>query len=451
VAGSSWSIRRATAEDREFLAAMLVEAVNWSPEWKPKSRRRVLSDIRTAHYIAGWPRDTDLGVIAEAGSQPAGAAWVRFFPADDPGYGFVSPDVPELTIAVAARWRGRGIGRALLRAIAVLAEEAGIRRISLSVERKNFARSLYLSEGYAVADATHPQADTMVKNLADGQVPVAGRVRGLGHLANDNCPTQSHAITKQGLDPRSGILIRDGYGPGLRAVRGGEQDAFASSGSRLACLVSRRAAGLARHFGKHLGYVGFDVPLARCRGDGDPVMAVDHEMPVADAVDLDRRDRFTAALGQRQPLPAEPHPVGGGPEAPVEVAAPLGRADDGVQPDRLTPQPPLATPARRADNLIQRHEPVTVAAPNAQPVRQRGQELSAPGPKKVILDVHLQESGTPHLFASVTAIRGPISDTRRKTWRAASAESHICRPAARLSCRRRPLGIPDSGGSAGHP
>jgi hypothetical protein len=94
--------------------------------------------------------------------------------------------------------------------------------------------------------------------------------------------------------------------------------------------VSRRAVGPARHCGKHLGYVGFDLPLASCRGDGDPVVPVDHEMPVADAVDLDRRDRFTAALGQRQPLPAEPHPVGGGPEAPVEVAAPLGRADDGV-------------------------------------------------------------------------------------------------------------------------
>ena len=91
-------------------------------------------------------------------------------------------------------------------------------------------------------------------------------------------------------------------------------------------------------------------------------------------------------------------PVGGGPEAPVEVAAPLGRADDGVQPDHLTPQPPLATPARGADDLIQRHEPVAVAAPNAQPVPQRGQELPPPGPKKVILDVHLKESGSPHLI-----------------------------------------------------
>jgi ribosomal protein S18 acetylase RimI-like enzyme len=144
---------------------MLVAAVNWSPAWKPRSRRRVLAAPATARYIAGWPRDTDLGVIAEAGAAPVGAAWVRFFTAEDPGYGFVAPDVPELTVGVAAAWRGRGVGRSLLRAVAARAAAAGIRRVSLSVERENFARGLYRSEGYAVAGTSGPQSDTMVKDL----------------------------------------------------------------------------------------------------------------------------------------------------------------------------------------------------------------------------------------------------------------------------------------------
>ena len=65
----SWTIRRATADDAEFLADMLLAAVNWSPLWKPRTRRRVLTDPRTAHYVAGWPRPGDLGVIAEVGRQ----------------------------------------------------------------------------------------------------------------------------------------------------------------------------------------------------------------------------------------------------------------------------------------------------------------------------------------------------------------------------------------------
>jgi len=166
VTDRSWSIRCAAAGDGEFLADMLVAAVNWSPEWKRRSRRRVLSDPRTARYIAGWPRGTDLGVIAEAGSAPVGAAWVRFFPAGAPAYGFVRPDVPELTIGVAASWRGRGVGRDLLRAIAASAAAAGIQAISLSVERKNFARGLYLSEGFTVVDGAGPQSDTMLKLIA---------------------------------------------------------------------------------------------------------------------------------------------------------------------------------------------------------------------------------------------------------------------------------------------
>jgi hypothetical protein len=33
------------------------------------------------------------------------------------------------------------------------------------VERENFARGLYRSEGYAVAGTSGPQSDTMVKDL----------------------------------------------------------------------------------------------------------------------------------------------------------------------------------------------------------------------------------------------------------------------------------------------
>ena len=166
MADSLWVIRRAAPEDGSFMADMLVEAVNWSPEWKKKSGNRVLSAPGTAHYIAGWPRDTDLGVIAEANGEPIGAAWLRFLPAADPGYGFVAPDVPELTIGVTAQWRGRGVGRALLRAIAGRARSAGIPQISLSVERKNFAQKLYLSEGYQIVDSSDKDSDTMVKDLA---------------------------------------------------------------------------------------------------------------------------------------------------------------------------------------------------------------------------------------------------------------------------------------------
>jgi GNAT superfamily N-acetyltransferase len=168
VADTPWLIRPAAAGDAGFLADMLVTAVNWSPEWPARSRSRVLADPLTAHYITGWPREGDLGVVAEAGGEPAGAAWLRFLPESDPGYGFVAADVPELSIGVMPAWRGRGLGRTLLRALAGQARAAGIPKISLGVERKNFARQLYLSEGYQVVDSSDPQSDTMVTDLTAG-------------------------------------------------------------------------------------------------------------------------------------------------------------------------------------------------------------------------------------------------------------------------------------------
>src|ERR1700740_1327132 len=126
----------ASARGAGFLPDMLVEAVNWAPTWN-QSRESIFATPKIAHYVDGWPRPKDLGVLAEAAGEPVGAAWLRFLAADDPGYGCVAADVPELTIGVRADWRGRGVGRGLLRAIADAARQRGIRRISLRVERKN--------------------------------------------------------------------------------------------------------------------------------------------------------------------------------------------------------------------------------------------------------------------------------------------------------------------------
>ena len=104
----------------------------------------------------------DLGVVADHLPGPAiGAAWLRYLSADDPGYGFVADDVPELGIGVHPEYRGRGVGRRLLRALLAAAQQRGIARVSLSVERANPARGLYLAEGFRVVGGDH-DADTML-------------------------------------------------------------------------------------------------------------------------------------------------------------------------------------------------------------------------------------------------------------------------------------------------
>ncbi len=87
-----------------------------------------------------------------------GAAWYRRFLAEAPGYGFASPDVPELTIGVAAEARGRGIGRALQNALIETARGHGCRALSLSVDLRSPARRLY--ERVRFRDVSVSEADS---------------------------------------------------------------------------------------------------------------------------------------------------------------------------------------------------------------------------------------------------------------------------------------------------
>ena len=125
-----------------------------------------LADPAIAHYVDGWPRPTDTGVVAvDEHDRPVGAAWLRFFTEQDPGYGFVRADIPELSIGVVADRRGQGVGRTLLRALAQAARQRGLDQLSLSVERTNSAAAaLYRSAGYRVV-ARREHADTMLLDL----------------------------------------------------------------------------------------------------------------------------------------------------------------------------------------------------------------------------------------------------------------------------------------------
>ena len=130
-----------------FLTAMLAGAVAWRPAERAPSAGELLARTELACYVAGWPGSNDLGVFA-ATRVSVGAAWSRCFTVGDPGYGFVAPDVPELSISVPEGWRGRGAGRLFLDGLIDRARVAGHHRFGLSVEPANPAVHLYRSLGF---------------------------------------------------------------------------------------------------------------------------------------------------------------------------------------------------------------------------------------------------------------------------------------------------------------
>jgi GNAT superfamily N-acetyltransferase len=124
------------------------EAAFWRPDRPRPPIDEALSDPHLARYLKAWGRLGDAAVIAEEAGDPIGAAWYRLFPADEPGFGFIDASIPEVSIAVRADRRGRGVGGALLSALINRARREGYRALSLSVERTNSAVSLYERLGF---------------------------------------------------------------------------------------------------------------------------------------------------------------------------------------------------------------------------------------------------------------------------------------------------------------
>ena len=168
----TFSVRSATHDDLPFMADMLYEAATIAYVLRDSPRppkEQVLREPSNAHYLDGWGRAGDAGVIAEANDRtPIGAAWYRQFAPDERGNGVVAwPGTPEVAIAVALDARGRGVGRALLEALLAQARDAGYARLVLSVDPLNPARRLYERCGFRDLPAGDPNAGTSVLMAVD--------------------------------------------------------------------------------------------------------------------------------------------------------------------------------------------------------------------------------------------------------------------------------------------
>lgn len=144
-----FAIRPATPADEPFLWEMLYQAIH-IPEGKPQPDRTVLQEPTLAHYVADWGERTgDLGLVAveKNSGEPVGAAWVRLFSNDDPGYGFIAADTPEVSMALQPAYRGQGIGTRLLTQLIELAA-SHYTALSLSVDPDNSAMRLYQRLGF---------------------------------------------------------------------------------------------------------------------------------------------------------------------------------------------------------------------------------------------------------------------------------------------------------------
>lgn len=155
-------VRRGGSQDVRFLRDMLRHAY---------ANASLVGDLPVSRYVDRWGRPGDTAVVGLEGATPVGAAWFRFYRAEEPGFGFVDEATPELSIAVVPSRRHHGYGSTLLTELLARAREAGCRSISLSVESGNPAIGLYERVGFEEVARTGNNI-TMRADLA----PAASRI-----------------------------------------------------------------------------------------------------------------------------------------------------------------------------------------------------------------------------------------------------------------------------------
>jgi len=137
-------IRRIRENEKDLLKDFTYEAI-FVPEGEEPPERSILEKPELAVYYEDFGSGAaDCCLVAELSGRVEGAVWTRIM--ND--YGHVDDGTPSLAISLHKEYRGKGIGTALMKEMLQLLRERGYKKVSLSVQKANYALRMYRAFGF---------------------------------------------------------------------------------------------------------------------------------------------------------------------------------------------------------------------------------------------------------------------------------------------------------------
>lgn len=154
-------IREIQKQEYPLLDHFLYEAI-FIPEGVEPPPKSIIAAPELQVYVEhfGESKD-DHSFVAEIDGKIVGAVWTRIM--ND--YGHIDKETPSLAISLDKEYRGLGIGTALMKKILSLLGALGYRRVSLSVQKANYAVKLYQKVGFEIM-AENEEEYIMVYHLS---------------------------------------------------------------------------------------------------------------------------------------------------------------------------------------------------------------------------------------------------------------------------------------------
>ena len=156
-----YRIREIQKQEYPLLDNFLYEAI-FVPKGIEPPPKTIITSPELQVYVErfGESKD-DLGLVAEANGKIVGAVWVRIM--ND--YGHIDNETPSLAISLYKEYRGYGIGTAMMKEILTLLKSHGYSRVSLSVQKANYAAKMYLKIGFEIVRENEEEEYIMVYHL----------------------------------------------------------------------------------------------------------------------------------------------------------------------------------------------------------------------------------------------------------------------------------------------
>ena len=140
--------REIRPEEIPVLDDFLYEAI-FIPEGVPAPPRSIIAHEDLQVYVRDFGKKADdRCLVAEVDGKIVGAVWTRVM--ND--YGHIDDRTPSLAISLYKEYRGLGIGTELLRKMLEKLRQQGYERVSLSVQKENYALRMYQRAGFKTVE-----------------------------------------------------------------------------------------------------------------------------------------------------------------------------------------------------------------------------------------------------------------------------------------------------------
>lgn len=156
----NYTIRPLRTDETCLLRDFLYEAI-YIPEGVEPPSKGVVDLPELKIYIEDFGKKKgDCCLVAELNGKVIGAVWTRIM--ND--YGHVDDETPSLSISLYPEYRSKGIGSRLMSEVIELLDRKGYNRVSLSVQKANYATNMYLKLGFKIVKETAEEF-VMVKEI----------------------------------------------------------------------------------------------------------------------------------------------------------------------------------------------------------------------------------------------------------------------------------------------